>query len=440
MSDEFHKQYEGTFGYYLATRILVVTSNQSVIEDLLSSPKYNKKSWGYKMLDNFIGNGLVSSYGDLWKQRRRLITPAFHFDILNGFLPVMERCSKELIQILGKHACEETSFNAINMGTKLTMAVICETSMGYKISLTKESQDNDFKSLYENATIVMSKRFYRPWLMNDFIYSLTQDGKTFFSHRDALRNWVTSIIEERIRFRKDETGDQNLRQPKRKIVIDVLLDAYEKGEIGVEGMVDEVTTLVFAGYETTSSNFAFSLYCLGRNPECQAKLYEEISEFGKSENFNLDDLKRMAYLDLVIKETLRLHVTLNAFSRDIKEGTILGGKIFPECMLVVDVRNLNHNEENWDNPMSFIPERFENFDERKKDKAFMFIPFSAGPRNCVGQRFALMELKIALFHCVKNFEFFSLQNEFEIEQTFQGVNTSTNGLHLKVKRRNISSE
>ena len=133
LSDQWFKKLDGTFGYYLMTKRLAVTSNVDVINDLLSSSKYFKKSWGYVFLEALIGKGLVTSDGELWKERRRLITPAFHFDILNGFAPIMERCVKELIEIFDEHAKKCTSFNVLNMGTKLTMAVICETSMGQRL-------------------------------------------------------------------------------------------------------------------------------------------------------------------------------------------------------------------------------------------------------------------------------------------------------------------
>jgi len=313
------------------------------------------------------------------------------------------------------------------------MAVICETSMGQRLSLRGEN-GSDFKALYENATNLMVKRFFRPWLFNDFIYSLSKDGKLFLKQRNALRSWVKNIIEDRIEFHKNK-GVTNDLKATRKIFIDVLLDSFARGEIDIEGIVDEVTTLVFAGYESTSSTFAFVLYCLGRNPKCQEKLLKEISSFSKTENFELNDLKKLNYLDQVIKETLRLHAILNGIGREVKEGTVLGGKVFPECALAIDVRALNHFEKNWENPLTFIPERFEDFESRQKEKAFKFIPFSAGPRNCIGQRFAMMELRIALFQIVKRFEIISLQKESEIKQTFTAINTSTNGLMIKVTLR-----
>ena len=376
----------------------------------------------------------MTSDGDLWKERRRLITPAFHFDILNGFLPVMERCVKELIEIFDEHAEKDTSFNVLNMGTKLTMSVICETSMGQRLPLNEENGDDDFKSLYESASNLIVRRFFRPWLFSDFLYSLSKEGKLFSKQRHALRCWVKNIIEDRIEFRRNG-GAQSDSKANRKIFIDVLLDAFEKDEINIEGIIDEVTTLVFAGYESTSSTFAFVLYCLGRNSRCQEKLLKEISQFSKTENFELEDLRKMTYLDQVIKETLRLHAILNGIGREVKEVTVLGGKVFPECALGIEIRAVNHAEDNWENPLSFVPERFEDFENRRKDKAFLFIPFSAGPRNCVGQRFAMMELKIALFQIVKRFEITSLQTELEIKQTFAAINTSTNGLMIKVKRR-----
>uniref|UniRef100_A0A7M5V396 Cytochrome P450 n=1 Tax=Clytia hemisphaerica TaxID=252671 RepID=A0A7M5V396_9CNID len=226
LSDKWYKDFDGTFGYYLTTKKLVITSNVKVINDLLSNSRYLKKSWGYVFLEALIGKGLVTSDGELWKERRRLITPAFHFGILNGFIPCMERCVKELIQLFDEHAENGTTFNVLNMGTKLTMAVICETSMGQRLSLRGEN-GSDFKALYENATNLMVKRFFRPWLFNDFIYSLSKDGKLFLKQRNALRSWVKNIIEDRIEFHKNK-GVTNDLKATRKIFIDVLLDSFER--------------------------------------------------------------------------------------------------------------------------------------------------------------------------------------------------------------------
>uniref|UniRef100_A0A7M5UZB0 Cytochrome P450 n=1 Tax=Clytia hemisphaerica TaxID=252671 RepID=A0A7M5UZB0_9CNID len=432
LCDQWHKEYNGTFAFYLLTNKIVVTSNLEVIEAYLSSPKYiTKAPLLYSMLKALVGNGVFASDGVLWKQRRRMLTPAFHFDILAGFAPIVEKNVSQMINVFRKFSKSQSEFNVYEIAKSFAIAVICETSMGKHITFGDGVEKEELKCLFEQGTELMMKRFYRPWLYNDWFYSLTADGRLFIRQRDILRCMVREIIEERITYREKCTEVET----KQKIFIDILLDCYERGEIDVEGIIDETGGMLFAGYETTASALSFVLYCLGRNPKAQKKLFDEITSFEKKGNLELSDLKELKYLDMVIKETMRLHVTVNAFQRDIKEGTVLAGHVFPECWLSIDLRIVNHNPKYWKDPMSFIPERFENFDERKKEKAFMFIPFSAGPRNCVGQRFAMMELRIALFYLVKNFKVTSLQEENELEQTFEAANTSLNGLMLKIDER-----
>ena len=129
--------------------------------------------------------------------------------------------------------------------------------------------------------------------------------------------------------------------------IDSLLDAYKKIDIDEEEIFNEVNTFVNAGYETTSTALAWCLYCLARNTEAQEKLYKEICDFKKkktndtsSTSLQMMDFKEMPYLDLVIKESLRLHPPIPRFGRQVKDGTLLCGKEFPECSVIVDVLSI----------------------------------------------------------------------------------------------------
>jgi len=377
---KWFEEFNDTFGLYILFSKLFVTRDLSVCEDLLSSQKYLQKSKGYWILTKFLGNGLVTSTGDLWKKRRRMITPAFHFDILNDFLSIMENRTMELVEVV---------------------------------------------------VIVLFGRQINPVLKSDFIYSLTSNGKIFYSAYNQIKQLVNEVIEKRLELRKNSENVVS----KRRIFIDTLLDAYEKNEIDVDGILNEVTTFVNAGYETTATSLAWTLYCIGRDKKVQEKLYKEVSSLNKNGSLTLEDLKELKYLDLVIKESLRLHPVVPRFGRGIKSGTILGGKTFPECDLIVDILSMNRNPKNWDNPLSFIPERFECFDRKSKRSSFVYIPFSAGPRNCIGQRFAMTELKSALYHLVRGFEITSLQEESELEETFDLTHGCKNGLMLKVNPR-----
>ena len=442
LCDKWAVDYDGTFGLYLLTEKLVITSNVKVIEDYTSNPKYNTKASSYRFVATLIGDGIACSNGDLWKARRRLVVPTFHYELLCSFMPAIENIAIEFVNMLQKYADDAHEFDVTDLSKKFAMAVICETAMGKHVPLSTDAVSKsdadgpDFKTIFDSATFYFMNRFRRPWLWNEKIYALSSEGKVLLSQRDALRSWVKILIEERVEYRKKGLGTN---EEKQKIFIDVLLDAFEKGEIDVQGMVDEVSTMVFAGYESTAATLSFALYCLGRNAKCQEKLFKEVCQVdgeGKKSFGGFEDLRGLKYLDWVIKETLRLHVIVNSFQRAIPEGAVLGGKVFPKCTLMIDLKAVNHNPENWENPKSFIPERFEGFEERKKGgTSFMFTPFSAGPRNCVGQRFAMMELKIALYHLVKNFEISSSQNESDLMQTYETLNISLNGLKIKLTRR-----
>ena len=431
-------------------------------EELLSSQKHIIKAEGYWTLKKFLGDGLVTGTGDLWKKRRRIITPAFHFDILNDFMSVMENRTIELIQLL-ERSYSDQPFNVFEITKPFSLSIICETSMGITLSI-EETGSGRFKKLYEDVVRVLFKRNLNPFARYDWIYSMTSDGKLYYEMYAELKSFILDVIENRIQAGKNNDSDNgsSLNKSKRKIFIDSLLDAYKRGGIDAEGIFNEVNTFVNAGYETTSTALAWCLYCLARNTEAQEKLYKEICDFKKkktndtsSTSLQMMDFKEMPYLDLVIKESLRLHPPIPSFGRQVKDGTLLCGKEFPECSVIVDVLSMNRNPEVWKDPMSFIPERFDENDQQrnkedrndtgdesistkqqqKRRNPFQYIPFSAGPRNCIGQRFAMSELKAALFHLVAHFEWSSTQREDELEESFDLIHQCLNGLMVSVQTR-----
>ena len=467
LREEWYKRFNNVFCLRIFFQRVVLTRDVRVWEDLLSSQKYIEKASGYWVLQKFLGEGLLTGAGDLWKKRRRIITPAFHFEILNDFLSVMENRTIELIQML-ERSYSDHAFNAFEITKPFSLSIICETSMGITLSI-EETSSGRFKQIYEELVKILFKRQLNPFARYDWIYSLTRNGKVYYKTYAELKSFVQDVIEKRLETRKNGSSS-DLNKSKRKIFIDSLLDAYEKGDIDVKGIFDEVNTFVNAGYETTSTALAWALYCLARNTEAQEKLYKEISGFKRTSGSSLQmvDFKKMPYLDLVIKESLRLHPPAPRFGRHVKDGTVLGGREFPECSLIVDVISMNRNPQFWKDPLSFIPERFdetaasmmqenltnkpndedESCNEEKiggeKDTAaahqqkrnpFLYIPFSAGPRNCIGQRFALSELKAALFHLVRHFEWSSSQREDELEEVFDLVHSCANGLMLNIRTR-----
>ncbi len=163
-----------------------------------------------------------------------------------------------------------------------------------------------------------------------------------------------------------------------------------------------------AGYETTATTLSFCSYELAVNPECQEKLYEEVSSAIDSKGeISYETLAKLHYLDSVISETLRLYPPVIRLEREAMTDHKLGDTgitLFKGQIVEIPTYAVHHSEEYYPNPEKFIPERFMP-ENRHQIIPYTFIPFGAGPRNCVGMRFALMEAKLALAQIVRKFKF-----------------------------------
>ncbi|XP_049988874.1 cytochrome P450 3A2 isoform X3 [Alexandromys fortis] len=163
---------------------------------------------------------------------------------------------------------------------------------------------------------------------------------------------------------------------------------------------------IFAGYETTSSTLAFTLYLLATHPDIQKKLQEEIDvALPNKTPPGYDKVMEMEYLDMVLSETLRLYPIANRLERVCKQDVEMDGVFVPKgSVVMVPLYALHHDPQYWPEPMEFRPERFSKENKGSIDP-YVYMPFGNGPRNCIGMRFALMNMKLALTKVLQNFSF-----------------------------------
>lgn len=171
--------------------------------------------------------------------------------------------------------------------------------------------------------------------------------------------------------------------------------------LDLKGIREEVNTFTFAGFDTTSSTLLSVLYLIGLHPQVQQKAYEEVIEvLGSDEdNSTIDSetVSRLKYLDACIKESLRLFTTVPIITRHLRSDFKLdNGIVVPAgTNLSINIVGLHSSETYYEKPNEYHPERF--FDSEDKNRsAYAFIPFSAGSRNCIGQRFAMVRILIFL--------------------------------------------
>ncbi|KAK3101224.1 hypothetical protein FSP39_001916 [Pinctada imbricata] len=161
----------------------------------------------------------------------------------------------------------------------------------------------------------------------------------------------------------------------------------------------------FAGYETTASSLSLMTYEVARRPEIQERLYQEVEDVLGDEEPDFDNIGKLTYLDLCVNEALRMYPPVLRLDRVCVEDAELGSYKVPRGTFVsVPVYAIHHDPSLWENPEEFIPERF--LPENKKGHAqFQFIPFGSGPRNCIGMRLGLLEIKMAFVHVIRKFKF-----------------------------------
>ena len=210
--------------------------------------------------------------------------------------------------------------------------------------------------------------------------------------------------------------------------------------LSADDLQEEVDTFMFAGHDTTSTTLMWAIYLLGRNPEVQKKLHEELDlVFGgdKTCDVTFDHIKDLTYLDLVIKETLRLYPPAPFIARNLEEDCILDGMVVPKnTELSINIYHIQRHPDIWEEPNKFIPERFETENRLKANRPpYAYIPFSAGPRNCVGQRFAVQEQKVILAKFFRNFSIVCFDKEEELTVNMGLVLEIKQQMNFQIKKR-----
>jgi len=189
-------------------------------------------------------------------------------------------------------------------------------------------------------------------------------------------------------------------------LLDILLESREhehlKEVINNHAIVAEALLFLLAGAETTSNTLAFLIYALAYYPHVQEKLYHEIMSTIGDKIDNYEDMYKCEYLVNVVKEVMRISPTAPGAGRTMEKDTQIGPYLIPKGHAVVcSFVRIQKDPDNFDNPEEFIPERFENFDNKNKS----FLPFGGGKRICIGKSFALLELYTVVTILVKKFKF-----------------------------------
>ncbi|XP_017837164.1 cytochrome P450 4e3-like [Drosophila busckii] len=385
------------------------------VEHILSNTALTYKYDPYNLLYPFLGSGLLTSNGQQWAQRRKLITPSFHFRILKDFLQVMNETSARFMTLLATEsaAAQDSVLDIQHLVAKSTIDVICETAMGTRVNCI-EGENSPIVLGIETLCCVLSERVLSLFKRQEIIYKCTSLYRQQQRSLTTLRYEFARIIEQRRELIKtmhtepEQDDDLDIKRPKMAFLDNLLTASVEGKPLSFEEIFEEVCTFMFEGHDTTASAITFAIYCLGMSPAAQQRAFEEQQQiFGSAQDRHpsYEQLQNMHYLDLVIKETLRIFPSVPFIFRTAREPTVIVDKYIPQgTTMALAIVAIGHSHHSFDEPFEFRPERFEPAERtRTQANAFDNVPFSAGPRNCIGQKFALLELKVTLSKLLRRF-------------------------------------
>lgn len=436
------RTYGDAFKIRVGPVFLAFITHPKDVEIIISSARNIEKKFPYVFLYPWLGSGLLTSGGAKWHKHRKLITPAFHFKILEHFVPIFNKKGEDLMDKLrtqvGNSPIDIQPFIEL-----YTQDVICETAMGVEMNAQKGDKTSlQYVQTVRDQNDLFMQRIVRPWCILDFVWKATQFGKRETKNLQVLHETTYKVIRKRKENTKqiidNVTGDDSGRK-RRLAFLDLLILASEDNRVlSDQDIREEVDTFMFEGHDTTVSGVSFTLYELSRHQDIQEKVLEELkSEMGDSLELSLDKLNQLKYLEWVIKEGMRLYPPVPNISRTIPQEVKLVTQdlTIPEgCSIVMSPYMTHRNPEFFPEPEKFDPERFqpENCAGRHP---YAYIPFSAGPRNCIGQKFAMLEMKSVIAKVIWNYKLFPAPN-FEVSITAGLTLKSSNGIKMIIDKRN----
>ena len=381
------ENYGDIFTFRVANRRLIFINHPDYIQRVLQENHRNYiKSEAYRKLGLLLGEGIFTSDGEYWRSQRRTIQPAFHRDQIKTYAEVMNYFALEMVH-------QWQAKNEIELAremTNVTLRIISKTMLD--VELDKEGQ-----------TVEKHLPFILKYLVNRITSPLappvwipTRDNRKF----QRTIKILDKVIDEIIQYKKKNLGIDLLSQ------LIMLKDEQTGKGMNDRQLRDEVMTIFLAGHETTAMGMTWTLNYMLRDEEVMSTLKREVKKIK-----NPWDAVQNYHIQNVINEALRIFAPVWILSREAIGPDQLGEyTIHKGDRIIFSPYMVHRHEKFWDFPEDFAPERF----DKDIPHRYAYFPFGGGPRVCIGQHFALMEMTILLVNIIKHFPEMKIKTNEEI--------------------------
>jgi cytochrome P450 len=381
------------YGDVVHTRFLYVHAyflyNPADIETMLTTNARSFRkaaSLRSPFFHRLVGNGLVTSEGDFWRRQRRLAQPAFHRQRISSYGDIMVQYALRTIDNWRDGEERDLSRDM----TRLTLEIVVKTLFNSDVSKDADHVGQILTSLVKPFASQATLK----WILDNRLP--TPGHRRYFNAVSEIDRIVFRIIAERRASGYDE-GD----------LLSMLLQAQDDDGTSMsdQQLRDEVMTLFLAGHETTALSLSWSWYLLALHPEAETKFHAELDEVLGGRTPTVADMPKLKYTEMIAKEAMRLYPPAYAVGREAIEETEIGGFRVPKKTQLFAFQWVTHRDARFfDDPAAFKPERWANGAIEQLPK-FAYFPFGGGPRQCIGNYFAMMEIVLLLATIGQRFRF-----------------------------------
>jgi cytochrome P450 len=426
----FERSYRMKMGKarFVGGTLYMVNEPKYVRQMLQEEPKkYPKHKMLTFLLEPLLGSSIFTTNGEVWERQRRLVDQGFQQARMQLVFPLMKNAVNDMLTRLDQVA-DGRSYEVDGEMTYITADVM------FRTILSESLAESDAKEVYE-AFLVFQHHFQRTLML--MMYRIP----SYFSRRAGAKaaKRIRAPLEAIIlrRYQQVEAGNA----PPSQDILGAIMEAVDpvKGDkFSYQEMVDQICMLFLAGHETSASALAWAIYLVSNSPEIQERMRREIEQEVGGREFEYGDARKLRTTFNVFRETLRLYPPVGFFIRQAMETHCMRDKtIEKDSPMMISPWLIQRHRDLWERPDEFDPDRFETTEGKESAKC-AYIPFSAGPRVCIGQAFAIQEAVLVLASVVRRYQIDPVPEH--VPQTAGRVTVrSDNGIRVRFRRRTAAA-
>ncbi|XP_012529713.1 cytochrome P450 9e2 [Monomorium pharaonis] len=425
------------YGFYATTNPVFLIRDPDLIKSILvkNFDSFPDRRGFSDLNDPLFAKNLFSLHGEKWRNVRALLSPSFTSSKMKMMFTLMSECAKDFGKFLSTLSEDKCEMNTKDAFSKYTNDVIATCAFGIKINSMKDPT-NKFYVYGKEATNFRAFKFL-------LLRTFPTLGKILKIKliNDYISNFFKDIVETTIATRDAE----HITRPD---MLQLMMDIRGKEgcrELDIDEMTAQAFVFFFGGFDTSSTTMSFAAHEIAANPEVQTKLQQEVDKVLEKSNgeVSYESINQFEYLEAVISETLRLYPPIMFLERTCNKSYDLppalpGEKSFvvkKDTIFWIPVYAIHRDKKYYDNPEKFCPERFLN-NKMHYINCSHYMPFGLGPRMCIANRFAMLEVKVLLFHLLARCELKpSAKTASPIKFSRNLTALPENGFWLNIQRR-----